>query len=152
MSEPEVVDVPERSHYELRLGDEVAGVVAYTRHGDVLDLVHTEIEPGHEGHNHPPVFRPIGSGNAASEEPTAVKASPIIKAKGLDAPKAPSNLTYSAPSEDGDAEVKGTTVTNADDPYAGVSRNAKCPCGSGKKYKQCHGAPNPGAFNTSSGG
>jgi SEC-C motif/Aspartyl protease len=28
-------------------------------------------------------------------------------------------------------------------PYAGqVSRNAPCPCGSGKKYKRCHGDPN----------
>jgi preprotein translocase subunit SecA len=28
------------------------------------------------------------------------------------------------------------------DPFAGgeVSRNAPCPCGSGKKYKHCHGA------------
>ena len=34
-----------------------------------------------------------------------------------------------------------TAVHNADDPYAGVGRNAECPCGSGKKYKKCHGAP-----------
>ena len=29
-----------------------------------------------------------------------------------------------------------------DDPYAamGLSRNAPCPCGSGEKYKHCHGA------------
>jgi preprotein translocase subunit SecA len=29
-----------------------------------------------------------------------------------------------------------------DNPYAGqdISRNAPCPCGSGRKYKQCHGA------------
>jgi len=28
------------------------------------------------------------------------------------------------------------------DPYAGsgISRNAPCPCGSGEKYKHCHGA------------
>ncbi len=65
---------------------------------------------------------------------------PIIRAKGLEAPKAPQNLTYSAPSEDGEAEVSGQTVSNADDPYAGVGRNAECPCGSGKKYKKCHGA------------
>ena len=66
---------------------------------------------------------------------------PHIFAKGLSAPKAPQNLTYSAPSEDGEAEIKAGTVTNADDPYAGASRNAECPCGSGKKYKKCHGAP-----------
>jgi preprotein translocase subunit SecA len=66
---------------------------------------------------------------------------PHIFAKGLQTPKTPQNLTYSAPSEDGEAEIKGGTVTNADDPFAGASRNAECPCGSGKKYKKCHGAP-----------
>ena len=66
---------------------------------------------------------------------------PHIFAKGLQAPKAPQNLTYSAPSEDGEAEIKGGTVTNADDPYAGREPQRRCPCGSGKKYKKCHGAP-----------
>ena len=66
---------------------------------------------------------------------------PVIHAKGLDEPKAPRNLTYSAPTEDGEVEVKAEPVSRADDPYAGISRNADCPCGSGKKYKRCHGAP-----------
>ena len=36
------------------------------------------------------------------------------------------------------AALPGGTV----DPYAdmGLSRNAQCPCGSGQKYKHCHGA------------
>ena len=25
--------------------------------------------------------------------------------------------------------------------YPAVGRNEPCPCGSGRKYKQCHGAP-----------
>jgi preprotein translocase subunit SecA len=25
--------------------------------------------------------------------------------------------------------------------YAGTPRNAPCPCGSGRKYKRCHGDP-----------
>ncbi len=66
---------------------------------------------------------------------------PHIFAKGLQPARAPQNLTYSAPSEDGEAEVRGQTASNADDPFAGASRNALCPCGSGKKYKKCHGAP-----------
>jgi uncharacterized protein YecA (UPF0149 family) len=28
--------------------------------------------------------------------------------------------------------------------YAQVGRNEPCPCGSGKKYKQCHGRKPPG--------
>jgi preprotein translocase subunit SecA len=31
-------------------------------------------------------------------------------------------------------------VALADEHFAGVPRNAPCPCGSGKKYKHCHGA------------
>ena len=32
--------------------------------------------------------------------------------------------------------------SGSSDPYAGmgISRNAECPCGSGKRYKHCHGA------------
>ncbi len=66
---------------------------------------------------------------------------PTIRAKGLDLPAQPQKLTYSAPTEDGEVEVKASTVTTADDEFANVGRNAKCPCGSGKKFKQCHGAP-----------
>ena len=66
---------------------------------------------------------------------------PAMLVKGLTKPKAPTNLSYSAPSEDGEVEVKGKTVTHADDEFAGVGRNAECPCGSGKKFKKCHGAP-----------
>jgi preprotein translocase subunit SecA len=68
---------------------------------------------------------------------------PAIHAKGLDAPKQPQHLSYSAPSEDGDAEVSGAphAAVHDENPYAGAARNAECPCGSGKKYKKCHGAP-----------
>ncbi|MBF4510439.1 MAG: preprotein translocase subunit SecA [Aeromicrobium sp.] len=33
-----------------------------------------------------------------------------------------------------------TVVKDKSDPYANVGRNDLCPCGSGKKYKHCHGA------------
>jgi preprotein translocase subunit SecA len=55
-----------------------------------------------------------------------------VEAKGVE-PSAPNQeLRYSAPSETGGVVSSG----NSD----GVSRNAPCPCGSGKKYKRCHGA------------
>ncbi len=66
---------------------------------------------------------------------------PHIHAKGLDRPQQPANLAYSAPAEDGEAEVRAAAAASADDEYAGVGRNDKCPCGSGKKFKQCHGRP-----------
>jgi hypothetical protein len=51
-------------------------------------------------------------------------------------PQRPRNLQYSAPSETGGVERHGE---NAADPYASVGRNDLCPCGSGRKYKRCHG-------------
>jgi preprotein translocase subunit SecA len=42
-------------------------------------------------------------------------------------------LSYSAPSESGE-------VTLDKSASGGPSRNSPCPCGSGKKYKRCHGA------------
>ena len=54
------------------------------------------------------------------------------------APRRPRTLTYSAPNEDGAAEQHGE---DAADPYANVSRNDLCPCGSGRKFKRCHGDP-----------
>ena len=42
----------------------------------------------------------------------------------------------------GGAAVGTMARPGEDDPFAGqdVSRNAPCPCGSGQKYKHCHGA------------
>jgi preprotein translocase subunit SecA len=65
---------------------------------------------------------------------------PQIRAKGLEKPSRPQQLSYSAPSEDGEAEVHAEQAT-ADDPFAGIGRNSLCPCGSGQKFKRCHGAP-----------
>jgi preprotein translocase subunit SecA len=59
-----------------------------------------------------------------------------LEAKGLAAPKSAPALQYSGPSESG--EVKTTSVSN--DAYANVGRNEPCPCGSGSKFKKCHGA------------
>jgi preprotein translocase subunit SecA len=74
---------------------------------------------------------------AAPTAETSVTKRPNLKAKGLGKPKAATPLAYSAPDESGQVTRKGE-ATN-DDPYAGVGRNAPCPCGSGKKFKVCHG-------------
>ena len=54
------------------------------------------------------------------------------------------NVTYTAPSETGEAvSVLDESTLNAASSGSGglprVGRNDPCPCGSGKKYKQCHG-------------
>ncbi|TCJ22423.1 preprotein translocase subunit SecA [Nocardioides jejuensis] len=73
---------------------------------------------------------------AFAEPPSAQR--PVVKAKGLEAPEQPRNLSYAGPTEDGEVAVTRETVA---DPFAGIGRNDQCPCGSGKKFKQCHGAP-----------
>ena len=71
-----------------------------------------------------------GTPNTEAEPPEDV----VVPGFGADQP---SRLQYSAPSEDGSVEKHSEKT----DEYAGTSRNAPCPCGSGKKYKKCHGDP-----------
>jgi preprotein translocase subunit SecA len=48
------------------------------------------------------------------------------------------NVTYTAPDESGQAVTTADEATFAAQ-IPPVGRNDPCPCGSGKKYKQCHG-------------
>jgi preprotein translocase subunit SecA len=56
------------------------------------------------------------------------------------APRRPQQLQYSAPSIDGGAHVE-TSRSQVRDDFAHVGRNDPCPCGSGRKFKRCHGDP-----------
>jgi preprotein translocase subunit SecA len=64
-----------------------------------------------------------------------------IVAPGLGRPQRPARLSYSAPSADGGGQVERHTESTTGDKFAKVGRNAPCPCGSGRKYKLCHGDP-----------
>ncbi|WP_017559260.1 preprotein translocase subunit SecA [Nocardiopsis baichengensis] len=61
-----------------------------------------------------------------------------VVVSGFGTDRGPDRLQYSAPSEDGGVDKRTETV---EDSYAGTPRNAPCPCGSGKKFKKCHGDP-----------
>jgi len=72
--------------------------------------------------------------------------------EGFGRPDRPSRLQYTAPAVDGGATVTSSTgpssrtsVGEGPRPGQAVSdetaRNAPCPCGSGRKYKRCHGDP-----------
>ena len=57
-----------------------------------------------------------------------------------------SNVTYTAPDETGQPQVQAAGAVAAPgwladlaSTWGQVGRNEPCPCGSGKKYKQCHG-------------
>jgi preprotein translocase subunit SecA len=86
----------------------------------------------------------------SSEMPFAVApgVGPTIHAKGLDDHGDVGQLEYSAPTVDDQGGVvrqrsAGDSTDRAPGElmYAGTPRNAACPCGSGKKYKRCHGSP-----------
>ncbi len=49
------------------------------------------------------------------------------------------NVTYSAPTETGEVETTAEPQPAGDASGTRVGRNDPCPCGSGKKFKQCHG-------------
>jgi preprotein translocase subunit SecA len=60
---------------------------------------------------------------------------------GLARPQRAANLSYSAPSDDASGRAQHSGARAGDGKFAGVGRNAPCPCGSGKKFKMCHGDP-----------
>ena len=72
--------------------------------------------------------------------------------QGPRAAQPPQNLSYSAPVRGRRGRGHARAGSPTDDPYAGVGRNAQCPCGSGKKYKQCHGAPGGATGRATMGG
>jgi len=82
------------------------------------------------------------SSDPDQDEPSAAgSVRPQVQAKGLAGPTQ-RNLAYTAAEEDG--SVKTTEKVDAgetENAFAGVGRNAPCPCGSGKKFKMCHGRP-----------
>jgi preprotein translocase subunit SecA len=76
----------------------------------------------------------------------AAAARPDIQAKGLGGPARSQPLQYTAPSaDDGGQTVQrsggGGGASSRTGDFANVPRNAPCPCGSGKKFKRCHGDP-----------
>jgi preprotein translocase subunit SecA len=78
-------------------------------------------------------------GQRGGAQPSAGDGTGIV-APGLSRPRRPARLSYSAPSADGGGQVERRTESTGDK-FAKVGRNAPCPCGSGRKYKLCHGDP-----------
>jgi preprotein translocase subunit SecA len=112
-----------------------------------------QVEPA-AGEPAPGALQPApGAPEPAPDQPLSVPADehpdqeaegapPRIRAKGLDTPAEPRGLTYTAPTMDGGVGLATTEVSETvDDSYSGTARNAPCPCGSGRKYKRCHGDP-----------
>jgi preprotein translocase subunit SecA len=77
-----------------------------------------------------------GNGNGAA---------PVLPA-GLGPPRSGA-LQYTAPSVDGGTHVESHVEGTPTGGFANVGRNDPCPCGSGRKYKRCHGDPRNRAAN-----
>nr|WP_281361925.1 preprotein translocase subunit SecA [Nakamurella aerolata] len=104
----------------------------------------------------------VGDGPEVGASPTlgdgpSIGATPTVRAKGLDQPRSDRGLTYSGPDEDtpgattstSDRAERGSAASDVSGVVTGTkqpARNAPCPCGSGKKYKQCHGRPGSAAL------
>ncbi|WP_261565279.1 preprotein translocase subunit SecA [Frankia gtarii] len=93
----------------------------------------------------------------APPAPPAAPAAPPVFVKGLEPRRPTGGLRYTAPSVDGGSGPVTTLASGAEPPVGGAARgpaggstteanarparNAPCPCGSGRKYKRCHGDP-----------
>jgi preprotein translocase subunit SecA len=82
-----------------------------------------------------------GAVPAASSQGGPDGTAPAVVAPGLSRPHRPSRLSYSAPTVDGAGQVERRTETRGNGKVGKVGRNDLCPCGSGRKYKRCHGDP-----------
>ena len=133
-------------------------LVEYQREGfDLFSVMMDAIKEESVGllfHLDARVVAPSADGADAQAAPAV--AAPVVVAKGLVEAKRPQQLQYTAPSIDGEGAVEqrvegsgstdGSRSAAAAGPapagvaFVGASRNKPCPCGSGKKYKLCHGA------------
>ena len=67
---------------------------------------------------------------------------------GIERPRQPAKLHYTAPSETGEVVERDVAGNGSSGGAGGLTaeqlartpKNAACPCGSGKKFKMCHGA------------
>jgi preprotein translocase subunit SecA len=85
------------------------------------------------------IVRESPSGRHAVPPPSAVEQTNVLGSAFRGA--APERLSYSGPDEDGQAVRSGATRPTGKTDNGSISRNRPCPCGSGRKYKQCHGSP-----------
>ncbi|SCG42917.1 preprotein translocase subunit SecA [Micromonospora halophytica] len=94
----------------------------------------------------PTIDGEAGSGAVAVERPE--EQAPALGVGRPEAPERPAAQAKSRRPLGGQAMAAASTARRAvpgEAAEAGPSRNAPCPCGSGRKYKRCHGSPNGGA-------
>ncbi len=89
---------------------------------------------------------PREEAEGAGEAPTAPRRAPAA----MPSRRAPANVNYSyGAAASGGQDSRVETIQRQ---APKVGRNDPCPCGSGKKYKKCHGATNGGSSSGKDGG
>ncbi len=86
-----------------------------------------------------PLLQPRDVSYSAPTEASIFAGAAQAAAAGSVAGPSPDAIAQAAAVAGGGGAV-ATMVKDKTDPYASVGRNDPCPCGSGKKYKKCHGA------------
>ncbi len=123
--------------YKTEAYDQFAALVQSINEDFLRTLMHIQVvleaepEPA-------PVLRNVQY-SAADETSigSAVNAAATAATSGLGGPSPDQIAAASAAAGGGKA---APVVKDKEDPWANVGRNDPCPCGSGKKYKKCHGA------------
>jgi len=123
------------TEYKNEAYDMFAGLVQAVNEDFLRTLMHIEvvIEPEPEPS---PVLRNVNY-SAPTESSIFASAAQAAAAAGVSGPSPDQIAAASAAAGGGKA---APMVKDKEDPYANVGRNDPCPCGSGKKYKKCHGA------------
>jgi preprotein translocase subunit SecA len=81
-------------------------------------------------------------GQHRAGQPRGGQAAPSAPIPAGLAPRRPQQqMQYSGPSADGGGRVQTSGSTGGVSDFANVGRNDPCPCGSGRKFKRCHGDP-----------
>ena len=107
----------------------------------------TPARPGRHSRTGAQPARSVGQSGPSDAVPAQPGASSgpgvpaALAAPGLARPQRRSGLQYTAPSDDGSGTTQQRAVSSDGPDYSKVGRNAPCPCGSGRKYKLCHGDP-----------
>ena len=78
VAEAEVVDVPEKSRYELRLGGHLIGLAAYRRRNGRIAFTHTEVDESCEGRGFGSLLAQAALEKAAREGLEVVPLCPFI--------------------------------------------------------------------------
>ncbi len=121
--------------YKNEAYDMFAGMVQGINEDFLRTVMHIQVIV--EEHEAASALRNV-SYSAPSESTIFAGAAQAAAAVGVNAPS-PDAIAAAAAMAGGSARA-ATVVKDKSDPWANVGRNDPCPCGSGKKFKKCHGA------------